>query len=81
MSTPLPKLAIQLQLAVGLLEKLFGDHVGDGRTRISGGADRVGDLFRTSRRIVEIELGVEQLSHPGSIESGACASRQREAFS
>ena len=55
----------QFQLAVGLLEKLFGDLVGDGGYQDIGRADRIGDLFRRQRRIVEIEPGVEQLAHAG----------------
>ena len=65
LSTPLPKLAINFSLAVGLLEKLFGDFVGDGGNQHIGGADGFGDLFRRQRRVVEIEPGVEQLAHPG----------------
>jgi hypothetical protein len=55
----------QSQLAVRLLKKFFGDHVGDGRHQDIGRADRIGELFRRQRRIVEIELCVEQLAHPG----------------
>ena len=53
------------QLAVGMLEHLLVDHVGDGRHQHVGGADRVRDLFRRHRRIVEIQPRVEQLAHPG----------------
>ena len=65
LSTPLPKLAIMLQLAVGLLEQLLGDLVGDGRHQHVGGAHRLGDLLRRHRRIVEIEPRVEQFAHAG----------------
>ena len=55
----------QPQLAFGLLEHFFGDFVGDGGHQHIGGADRVRDLIRRQRRIVEIEPGVEQLAHAG----------------
>ena len=38
----------QSQLAVGLLENLLGDLVGNGRHQNIGGAHRLGDLFRPS---------------------------------
>jgi hypothetical protein len=54
-----------LQLAVGLLEQLLGDLVGDGWHQHVGGADRFGDLLLRHRRIVEIEPCVEQFAHAG----------------
>ena len=65
LSTPLPKLAISFSLHVGLLDQFFVDRVGDGRHQDVGGADRVGDLLRRHRLIVEIEPGIEQLAHAG----------------
>ena len=55
----------QPQLAVGLLENVVSDFVGDGGHQHLGGADGFRDLFGRHRRVVEIEPGVEQLAHPG----------------
>ena len=71
LSTPLPKLAISPQLAVGVLEILSRYLVGDGGHQHVGGPVRLGVLFRRHRRVVEIEPGVEQLAIRVSIVSGS----------
>ncbi len=55
----------QLNLALGLLEQLFVDQVGDGGHQDIGRTHGIGDLLVGQRRIVEIELRVEQLAHAG----------------
>ncbi len=52
------------QLAVGMLEHLLVDHVGDGRHQHIGRARGFGKLLRCHRRIVEIQPRIEQLAHP-----------------
>jgi hypothetical protein len=62
-----------LELAVRLLDEIFGDLVGDGRHQHVGGAYRFGDLRLAHRRVIEIELRVEQLAHAGLYRVGQFA--------
>ncbi len=81
LSTPLPKLAISRSLHSGSLRSCFGDFVGDGGHQHIGGPYRLGDLFLTHRRVVEIEPGVEQLAHPGLDRVRQLARDNNERFS
>jgi hypothetical protein len=54
----------QAQLAVGLVDDVGGDVVGDGRNQHVGGARGFRDLVGRHRRVVEIDPRVEQLAHP-----------------
>jgi hypothetical protein len=68
------------QLAVGVFEDRFADHVGDSRHQYVGAADRLGDLFRRHRRIVEVQPRVEQLAHPGLDRVRQLAGNDDEGF-
>ena len=54
----------QLQLLAGRGDDAGVDAVGDGRHQHVGARHRRGQARRRQRRVVEIELGVEQLAHP-----------------
>jgi hypothetical protein len=68
------------QLVVGMLEHLLVDHVGDGRHQHVGSADRVRDLFRRHRRVVEVQPRIEQLAHPGLYRVRQLAGDDDERF-
>ncbi|MGY4354883.1 hypothetical protein ACVW0J_001376 [Bradyrhizobium sp. i1.7.7] len=55
----------QAELAVGLVDDVGGDVVGDGRNQHVGGARGLGDLLGRHRCVLEIDPRVEQLAHPG----------------
>jgi hypothetical protein len=68
------------QLAVGILEDLLGNHVVDGGHQHVSGADRIRDLLRSHRRIVEVQPRVEQLTHPGLDRVRQLAGNDDERF-
>jgi hypothetical protein len=53
----------QPQLAVGLVEDRFGQLVRDRRHQDVGVADRIDELLRRQRLVLEIEAGIEQFAH------------------
>ncbi|MGY4466095.1 hypothetical protein ACVWWK_001777 [Bradyrhizobium sp. LB9.1b] len=55
----------QFQLAVGLIDDVGGDVIGNGRNQHVGGARGFRDLVGRHRRVVEIDPRVEQFAHPG----------------
>ena len=63
LSTPLPKLAISLQLLARLAEQRGVDPVGDGRHQHVGDLHGLGELGLAHRLVVEVEPRVEQFAH------------------
>ncbi|MGY3471661.1 hypothetical protein ACVW0I_008532 [Bradyrhizobium sp. LM6.11] len=55
----------QFQLAVGLIDDVGRDVIGNGRNQHVGGARGFRDLVGRHRGVVEIDPRVEQFAHPG----------------
>ncbi len=70
----------QAELAVGVVDDVGGDLVGDGRNQHVGGARGFGDLLGRHRRVVEIDPRVEQFAHPGLDRIRQLARHDDEGF-